>query len=197
MVALLVVCGAVRLALVRHPVVQAEIELGDVDLHVSDEQDGAQHRLGQDVEDTVEDVFGIGGDDITALAHTPGDGVEDPENDEARGQDAVQPGNVAAQGRGVAPAGPDDVLQGEGQGDHGQGEVTPFVGGGDDGADVEQDDIDDVEQLGVQDGVPVDARGQEQVHDDHGAGEEPGGVSYRQRDPPVGDGAGAGTYQSK
>lgn len=41
--------------------------------------------LGEDVKDTVEDHLGVGGDDISTVGETPGDGVEKPEEREDKG----------------------------------------------------------------------------------------------------------------
>lgn len=49
------------------------------DLLMSQEEKGTEDNLGEDVEDTVEDTFGIGSDDVSTFGETPGDGIQQPE----------------------------------------------------------------------------------------------------------------------
>jgi hypothetical protein len=51
--------------------------------------DEEEDWLGEDIEDTVEDHLRVGGDDVTTIGETPGDGVEEPEETEDTGRDGV------------------------------------------------------------------------------------------------------------
>lgn len=168
MVLLLSVSTTSLATLISHAVIQPEIQLVDVDLHVSEDEHEPENRLAQNIKDTVEDLFRVRSNDVAALGATPRDRVEDPQNDDAARKDHVQFGDVSAHGPGVAEAGPHEVFEDEEQRDHGQGEVSPSVCVGDDGADEEEDDVDNLQQHGVQDGVPVDTCSEEKIHDDHG-----------------------------
>lgn len=52
---------------------------------MDEEEDG----LGEDIEDTVEDHLRVGGNDISTIGETPGDGVEEPKEGEDAGGDGV------------------------------------------------------------------------------------------------------------
>lgn len=65
---------------------EVQANLGGVDLVVSEEQKETETRLGEDVKDTVEDSLGVRVNDVATLRQTPGDGVEEPEED---GQDTA------------------------------------------------------------------------------------------------------------
>lgn len=52
---------------------------------MDEEEDG----LGENIEDTVEDHLRVGGNDISTIGETPGDGVEEPEEGEDASRDGV------------------------------------------------------------------------------------------------------------
>ena len=56
-----------------------------VNVPVPPDEQGAKEGLREKVQDTVEDGLGVRGDDVSAFADAPGDGVQDPEE---RGQRA-------------------------------------------------------------------------------------------------------------
>ena len=53
------------------------------------EEKSAKDGLAEDVENTVEDSFGVRRDDIPAFTHAPGDGVQAPETDSPKTADSV------------------------------------------------------------------------------------------------------------
>jgi hypothetical protein len=59
-------------------VLDGKSKTGRVDVLVTPEEEGTEDRLGQEVEDTVEDSLRVGRNEVGTLAYTPGDGVDDP-----------------------------------------------------------------------------------------------------------------------
>lgn len=94
--------GSTRLA-------HGQAQVGGVDLVVAKEEQEAKARLGEDVEDAVEDGLRVRVDDVAALGQAPGDGIQKPQEDGEHA--AVEKGALdrAAEGVGVA-AGVDDEL---------------------------------------------------------------------------------------
>ena len=60
-------------------VAKLQVQLLGGDVAVAEEQQETKDGLGDDVENTVEDGFRVGMDDITTFAKTPSDGVEEPD----------------------------------------------------------------------------------------------------------------------
>jgi hypothetical protein len=82
-----------------------------VDVTVAPDEEGAEDGLGDEVEDTVEDGFRVGRDDVATLAETPGDGVQDPEEGcqgATVGEALADFGAVAG---GVAASFPDELVE--------------------------------------------------------------------------------------
>ena len=93
---------------------------------MSRQKDGAEDGLGQDVQDTIEGSLAIWGDDIATLAETPGDGVEEPEEDGPYASDEVNFANVRAQMVGMLAGGPSDSPGDHEEGEHAKGPVAPL-----------------------------------------------------------------------
>jgi hypothetical protein len=60
-------------------ILDSETKTRRVNALVAKEQERAEAGLGQEVEHTIEDGFGIGRDDVTTLAETPRNRVQDPQ----------------------------------------------------------------------------------------------------------------------
>lgn len=58
---------------------QLEAETSGVDVTVTPDQECAKDWLGQKIQDTVEDSLGVRRNDVTTLANTPCNRVENPE----------------------------------------------------------------------------------------------------------------------
>lgn len=61
----------------------------NVDIAMAPEEKSAKDGLAEDVENTVEDSFGVRRDDIPAFTHAPGDGVQAPETDSPKTAESV------------------------------------------------------------------------------------------------------------
>ena len=113
-----------RRILVVIPDMQAQTS--GVDVAVTEQQDGSKDRLGQDIQDSVKDGLAVGGDDIATLAETPGDRVEEPEEDGPHAGEKVGLANIGAEVVGVLPGGPDDGPGDGEEGKHTKGPVAPL-----------------------------------------------------------------------
>ena len=71
-------------------------ETGWVDVLVTPEEEGTEDGLGHDIEHAIEGGFGVGRDDVASFRETPGDGVEEPEEDGPDAADEVDFGHVRA-----------------------------------------------------------------------------------------------------
>jgi len=59
-------------------VADAETETAGINAFVTPEKQAAETDLGKEVENTVKDGLGVRSNDVSTLAKTPGDRVEDP-----------------------------------------------------------------------------------------------------------------------
>jgi hypothetical protein len=135
----------------------------EIDVTVPPEQQRAETWLGEDVENAIEDGLGIGRDDITTLAETPRNRVQEPQRDGPDAAEGVDVGDVGADDAGVGAAFKDDCVGNEEEGRAAEGEVAPFVGGLDEGAAEASDDNDLVDEDGVGDCGGWEGAGQEEV----------------------------------
>ncbi len=97
-----------------------------VDVAMTPEEKGTEHRLGQDIKDTVEDGLGIGGDDVAAFAETPGDRVEEPEEDGPAAADEVDARDVGTDVGGMLASYPGYLPGDEDECYHAEGEEAPL-----------------------------------------------------------------------
>jgi hypothetical protein len=67
-------------------VIDVEAQSSQINVPVSPDEERTKHRLGQEIQDTVEHGLGVGSNEVTTFADTPCNGVEDPEE---RGQGAT------------------------------------------------------------------------------------------------------------
>jgi hypothetical protein len=77
-------------------VADVEAESSWVDVAVTEKEQGTKDWLGKDIKNTVEDGFGVGGDNIATLAEAPGDWVDEPEEDSPDAADQVGSADVCA-----------------------------------------------------------------------------------------------------
>ena len=91
------------------------------------EKESTEDRLSHDVQNTVEDGFRIRRDNVTALGKSPGDWVQEPEEDSPDTTDQVYFRDIWANGSGVLARGPGDGPGDPEEGNAAEGEVTPLV----------------------------------------------------------------------
>ena len=90
------------------------------------EEESTKYGFGHDVQDTIEDSFGIRRDNVTALGKSPGDRVQEPEEDSPDTADQVYFRDVWANSSSVLARGPGDSPGDPEEGNAAKGEVTPL-----------------------------------------------------------------------
>ena len=144
-------------------ILDVETEIGGGDAAVSEQQDGAEDRLGEDVEDTIKDGLAVRGDDVSALSQTPGDGVQEPQED---GEDTAaeeRPADLRAESGSVSAGDEDQDIHDVEEGEASKDEVSPLVAGVGEGSNEAGDDHHFVDQDSDHDRWPWHASGQEQI----------------------------------
>lgn len=152
---------------------EVEANLGGVDLVVSEEQEEAESRLGEDIEDTVEDGLRVGVDDVATLRQTPGNGVEEPEED---GQDTtLEEGRLdrSTKSVGVAATVNNEFVDDKEEGEHAKDPVTPLVRSLGESTNETSHDHDLIGQNSDSNGRPWDASGKEKIREKQWCGDEP------------------------
>lgn len=169
--------AALELDVLLRVVVDVKTKRGGVDVAVAPDEQSTEDRLGQDVEHAVESSLGVRGDEVGALAHAPGDGVEGPQDGGQRAADHEGAADVATQGVGVFAGLPAEHVEDVEEGDAAEGEVAPLVAGADEGASEAGDDHDFVDEDDEEDRGPGHAGGEEQVGEKERGGDDPVDVS--------------------
>jgi len=144
-------------------VVDAETKGSWVDVAVAPDEESTEDRLGQEIQDTVEDSLRVRGNDVSTLRKSPGDWVDEPEEDGPGSADEVGAVNFATDGSGVSAADEDDVVGNEEESGTAEGEVSPLVAGGDEGTNETGDDHDFVQEDSVEDGGPWETSSEKNV----------------------------------
>lgn len=126
----------------------------NVDITMAPEEESAKDGLGEDVENAVEDSFGVRRDDVPAFAHAPGDRVQEPETDSPKTANGVNPVDIGTEITSMATSIENDGPSDEEQGSAAEGEVTPFIGAFDQGANQTSDNHDLIDQDSIQNGWP-------------------------------------------
>lgn len=151
------------LAPVLAGLVHNDTKLGGIYLVVAEEKQDAKNGLCEDIQDTVKDGFRVGVDDIAALRQTPGNRVQEPQEE---GQHAT-PHECAldgpSEGISVTAAIDGKLIGNKKEGGCAEGKVTPFVGRLRQSANQSADNHDLVRENGDQDGGPGKTGGQEEV----------------------------------
>jgi hypothetical protein len=145
----------------------------NVDIAMAPEEKSAKDGLAEDVEDTVEDSFGVRRDDIPAFTHAPGDGVQEPEGHGPSSAHSVDPVDIGTEITSMATGIEDDGPGDEEEGKTAEDKVTPFIGAFDQGANQTSDNHDLIEQDSIQNSWPRKPSGQQEVEEQQWRCEEP------------------------
>lgn len=163
--------------LLEHSVVvvvaDLEAEASGVDVAVAPKEEGAEDGLGEEVEDAIEDGFAVGGDDVAALAETPGNGVQDPEECGERAAHQKGALDVAAKGLGVDAGFPGELEDDVEEGDTTKDKEWPLVDALDESANQASHDHDFVDEDDPENGGPWHTGGKQQVHEKQRCSDEP------------------------
>ena len=108
-------------------IADVDTKLSRVDVAVSPEEKSAENGLGEDIKDTVEDGFAIGGDDVSPLGQSPGNWVQEPEEDGPDAADEVGTMNFSTQSKSMSAGDEYNIVGDKEEGHHAEGEVSPLV----------------------------------------------------------------------
>jgi hypothetical protein len=168
-----VLLPALELKVLLVVVVDVQAESGRVDVAVTPDEETTEDRLGQNVEDAVEDGLGVGRDVVATLAQAPGNGVESPQDSGQGAAHEESLADVLAHGVGVLASFPGEDVDNIEECDAAKDEVAPLVAGPDKCADKAGDDHDPVDQNDVKDRRPGHTGSEEQVGEQQRSGDEP------------------------
>lgn len=79
-----------------------------LDAPVAPDQESSEHWLGHDIQNTVEHGLGVRCDDVATLRQSPGNWVQEPQEDGPNTANLVGLEDVRADSGGVLACGPDD-----------------------------------------------------------------------------------------
>lgn len=157
--------------LIRLTNIAAKVSRGG--LAMAPEQEASEADLGQDIQDTVEDGLGVGVDDVAALAEAPGDGVQEPQQQQP---DAARPERllgVAPQHVGVAPRVDEQLVRDEEERRHPERPEAPLEPRLRERADEPAHDHEHVREQRDQDRGRGHARREQQLEQEQGRGDGP------------------------
>jgi hypothetical protein len=103
---------------------------GWVNVAVTPEEQETEDWLGEDVKNTVESGFGIRVDDIATLGKTPGNWVEEPQENGPDTTEQESAMHIGAEKKSVLTCNPEDVPCNTKKSNHAKNEVSPLVGRG-------------------------------------------------------------------
>lgn len=165
--------GVVALLRDSSRLTEVEANLGGVDLVVSEEQEETESRLGEDIEDTVEYGLRVRVNDVATLRQTPGDGVEEPEED---GQDtALEEGRLdrSTKSVGVAATVNNELVDDKEEGEHAKDPVTPLVRSLGESTNETSHDHNLIGQNSDSDSGPWNTGGKEKIGEQQWCSDEP------------------------
>lgn len=90
------------------------------------EEEGPEDGFGHDVQNAVEDGFGIGSDDVPTFGDAPRNRIQEPEEDGPGAADEVRATDVGAQGGSLFARGPGHGPCDPQEGDAAKGEISPL-----------------------------------------------------------------------
>jgi len=154
-------------------VVDVETEASRVNVTVTEDEESTEDRLGDQIEDTVEDSLRVRRDDIATLADTPGKRVKDPEKGGERAAHGEAAADILTENVGVTAALPDKDPNNVEESSATEGEVTPLVGATDKSTNETSDNHDFIDENDEEDSGPGKSGGQHQVKKKERGGDEP------------------------
>jgi hypothetical protein len=154
-------------------VVDVKTKTGRVDTAVTPDEKSTEDRLGDQIEDTVEDCLRVRRDDVATLADTPGERVQDPEKSGERTAQSEATTDILAENVGVTAALPDEDPDDVEESKAAEGEVTPLVGATDEGTNETGNNHDFINKNDEEDSGPGKSGGQHQVEKKERGSDEP------------------------
>lgn len=147
------------------------------DVTVAPDQESTETRLGEHVQDTVEDGLRVWRNDVATLAESPGDWVKHPEECSQGAAEEEGATGVAANAVGVDACLPDENVDDPEQSDAAKGVVSPLVAGRDKSTNETGDNHDPVDEDDPGSGWPWHGGREHQVREQEGSSDEPGTMS--------------------
>lgn len=162
-----------------------------VNVAVAPEKQGSKDGFRENIQDTVEDGLRVRSDDVATLRQTPGNGIEEPQEDgpNTAGEESLV--DVGAESESVFAGSPGDGPGNPEEGNAAKGEVSPLVrcqcvewqqafkkkpylvGRRDERANQASDDHDLVNEQCVPDRGPGKTGSQEQIQQQEWGGDDP------------------------
>lgn len=100
---------------------------GWVNISVTKKKQGTEDGLGKNIENTVEDSFGVGSNDVATLRHTPSNWVKEPEEDSPSTTHEEGSGHRRIDGGGVQASNENDIVCNAEECYGSEDKVTPLV----------------------------------------------------------------------
>jgi len=154
-------------------VVDVETEASRVDVTVTENEESTEDRLGDQIEDTIEDSLRIRRDDIATLTDTPGDRVQDPKEGGERAAHGEAAADILTENVGVTAALPDKDPDNVEESSAAEGKVAPLVRATDESTDETSDNHDFIDENDKEDSGPGKSGSQHQVKKKERSGDEP------------------------
>jgi hypothetical protein len=145
----------------------------NVDIAMAPEEESAKDGLGEEVQNTVEDSFGVRRDNVPAFAHAPSDRVQEPETNSPKTANSVNPVDIGTEITSMATSIENDGPSDEEEGNNTEDEVTPLIRAFDQGTNQTSDNHDLIDQDSIQNGWPRKPGGQQKVEEQQWPCEEP------------------------
>lgn len=144
---------------------KVKAQAANVDIAMAPEEESAKDGLGEEVENAVEDSFGVRRDDVPAFAHAPGDRIQEPETDGPNTANSVNPVDIGTEITRLAASIEDNGPSDEEEGNNTEDEVAPFIGAFDQGANQKGNNHDLIDQDSIQNGWPRNPGRQQNVEE--------------------------------
>ena len=116
-------------------------------------------------------------EDVASLSQTPGDGIEEPQEDGQHATLEIDAVDRWAECAGVLACDESKDIDDVEESKHAEGEETPLVTGRDEGADETGDDHDLIHEDGDEDGRPWEASRQGEIQEQQWCGDDPVNVT--------------------
>jgi hypothetical protein len=154
-------------------ILDSQTETSGVDVPVSPDKERTEARLGQEVEDTVEDCLGVRRDDVSTLTDTPCNRVQDPQESGERSAVEESLLNITSIRARVSAGFPNQLVDNVDECKTAESEVSPLVPGLDESSNQTGDNHNLVDNDGPENGGPWHTGGKEEIGKKKRSGNEP------------------------
>jgi hypothetical protein len=154
-------------------ILDGKAKTSGVDVPVSPDEESTEARLGQEIENTVEDGLRVGRDDVATLANSPRNRVQDPQ--ESGERSAVEEGllNITSVGAGMGARFPNQLVHDINERKTTEREVSPLVPGLDKSSNKTGDNHNLIDNDGPENSGPWHTSGKKEIGEKKRSGNEP------------------------